>query len=51
MGIESAASASRAAVDELLVTAEQAEANWTTPRATGKWSLQQVSEHVAKIFN
>jgi hypothetical protein len=41
--------ANRAAVDELLGTAEVAatEGRWTTPRAPGKWSPQQVVEHVA----
>jgi len=39
----------RQAVDELLRTAEAAEAEgrWATPRAPGKWSPQQVVEHVA----
>jgi hypothetical protein len=41
--------ANRAAVGELLRTAEAAatEGHWTTPRAPGKWSPQQVVEHVA----
>jgi hypothetical protein len=41
--------ANRAAVHELLGTADAAaaEGHWTTPRAPGKWSPQQVVEHVA----
>jgi hypothetical protein len=41
--------ANREAVHELLGTAEAAaaEGHWTTPRAPGKWSPQQVVEHVA----
>ena len=37
------------AIDDLLEAAEAAEAagRWTTPRAPGKWSPQQVVEHVA----
>ncbi len=41
--------ANREAIDEMLVVAERAEANWTTPRAPGKWSPQQVVEHVAIV--
>jgi hypothetical protein len=39
----------RSAVHELLTTAEAAaaEGRWTTPRAPGKWSPQQIVEHVA----
>ena len=39
----------RAAVDELFRIAEAAaaEGRWTTPREPGKWSPQQVVEHVA----
>ena len=40
--------ANRAAVDELLATAERAGAQWTTPRTPGKWSPAQVVEHVAR---
>jgi hypothetical protein len=39
--------ANRDAVAELLRVAERAQPNWTTPRAPGKWSPQQVVEHVA----
>ena len=44
--------ANRDAVDELVRTAEVAEAEgrWTTPRAPGKWSPQQVVEHVAILL-
>ena len=41
----------RAAVDELINTGEQAAGNWTTPRAPGKWSPQQVVEHVARTYD
>lgn len=42
----------RAALDELLRAAEVAasEGHWTTPRAPGKWSPQQVVEHVAMAY-
>jgi hypothetical protein len=39
--------ANRAAVDELVRAAEAAHSNWSTPRAPGKWSPQQIVEHVA----
>ena len=39
--------ANRAAVDDLVLAAEGAHSNWTKPRAPGKWSPQQVVEHVA----
>lgn len=42
---------SRAALDELIATADAAEPNWTTPRAPGKWSPAQVTEHVARTFD
>jgi hypothetical protein len=44
--------ANRDAVDELLGTAEAAaaEGHWTTPRTPGKWSPQQVVEHVAMAY-
>ena len=37
----------RAAVLDLVATAERSAATWTTPRAPGKWSPSQVVEHVA----
>jgi hypothetical protein len=41
-----------AALDDLLRTAEAAatQGRWTTPRAPGKWSPQQVVEHVAMAY-
>jgi len=45
--LDSVLAANRAAVEDLVLTAEAAHANWTTPRAPGKWSPQQVVEHVA----
>ena len=40
--------ANRAAVREFLATAERCEAVWRTPRAPGKWSPSQITEHVAR---
>jgi len=48
--ITSALAANRAAVDEMVRAAEQAASHWTTPRAPGKWSPQQVVEHVARAY-
>jgi hypothetical protein len=45
--VDAVLTANRAAVDELVLAAEGAHSNWTTPRAPGKWSPQQVVEHVA----
>ena len=47
--VDALIASNRAAVDELYRTAEAAAAEdrWTTPRAPGKWSPQQVVEHVA----
>lgn len=47
--IEALIASNRDAVDELFSLAEVAatEGRWTTPRAKGKWSPQQVVEHVA----
>jgi len=42
--------ANRAAVDEFVRAAEAADSIWTTPRAPGKWSPQQVVEHVAMSY-
>lgn len=42
--------ANRAAVDELAGVAEVTGAHWTTPRSPGKWSPQQVVEHVAMVY-
>jgi hypothetical protein len=48
--LDSALAANRSAVDELILAAESAHAHWTTPRAPGKWSPQQVVEHVARAL-
>ncbi len=48
--IASLIAANRAAVDELLATAERAGSHWLTPRAPGKWSPAQVVEHVARAL-
>ena len=47
MDIENVLAANRSALDEMVETAEKARVNWTTPRASGKWSASQVTEHVA----
>lgn len=51
MDISAEISDSRAALEELLATADAAAANWTTPRAPKKWSPAQVAEHVARVFD
>ena len=48
--VTSALAANRAAVDEMVEAAQQAASNWTTPREPGKWSPQQVVEHVARAY-
>jgi hypothetical protein len=45
--INESLSATRAAVDEVIRTANNCGATWTTPRAPGKWSPSFVVEHVA----
>jgi len=50
MNIDSVLDANRAAIDELIVAAERAESNWTTPREPRKWSPSQVVEHVARTL-
>ena len=45
--ISAALSDNHAAVDDLIAAANRSESVWTTPRASGKWSPQQVVEHVA----
>jgi len=40
----------RAVTEALILRAEQAAANWTTPRAPGKWTPAQVMEHVARAL-
>jgi hypothetical protein len=45
--LNAALAANRAAVNDLLATAERSATTWTTPRAPGKWSPSQLVEHVA----
>jgi hypothetical protein len=40
----------RAAVDDMVRTAHEAAARWSTPRAPGKWTPAQVVEHVARAL-
>ena len=48
--LDTALAANRSALGDLLATAEQAGANWTTPLAPGKWSPSQLVEHVARAL-
>jgi hypothetical protein len=50
MSLEQILSANHEAVDRMIATAEEAREYWTTPRAPGKWSPDQVVEHVARTF-
>jgi DinB superfamily len=46
--INATLSASKQAIDELIVAGERTGAAWTAPRAPGKWSPSQIVEHVAR---
>ena len=46
--IDAALTASREAVDQLIVAGERTGPAWTAPRAPGKWSPSQIAEHVAR---
>jgi hypothetical protein len=46
--LNTALAGNRAALNDLLVTAERSATAWTTPRAPGKWSPSQLVEHVAR---
>jgi hypothetical protein len=48
--LNAALAANRAATDELIAIAERSASTWTTPRAPGKWSPAQVTEHVARAL-
>src|SRR5438093_6291146 len=48
--ITAALTASRQAMNELILTAEKTGTGWTTPRAQGKWSPSQIIEHVARAL-
>lgn len=46
--INAALDASKDAIEQLIVAGERAGTAWTTPRAPGKWSPSQITEHVAR---
>ena len=48
--LNSALAESRAALEQLIAAAERSGASWTTPRAPGKWSPSQITEHVARAL-
>ena len=43
--------ANRAAVESFLGEVDQLGSTWTTPRAPGKWTPSQVTEHVARGYD
>jgi hypothetical protein len=45
--VDDSLAATRAAVDEVIRTASNCSATWSTPRAPGKWSPSFVVEHIA----
>lgn len=46
--IKTALDASKDAIEQLIVAGERAGTAWTAPRASGKWSPNQIVEHVAR---
>jgi len=46
--IDALLASNRAATDELIAVAERSASRWSTPRAPGKWSPAQLTEHVAR---
>ena len=48
--LDTVLASNRAATDELLAIASRDPSKWNTPRAPGKWSPAQVTEHVARSF-
>lgn len=46
--IDTALTASREAVEELIASGERTGGAWTTAQAPGKWSPSQIVEHVAR---
>jgi hypothetical protein len=48
--VERALLDTQGAVVALIARAERCEASWTTPRAPGKWSPSQLTEHVARAL-
>lgn len=46
--INAALDASKDAIEQLILAGERTGTAWTTPRAPGKWSPSQITEHVAR---
>ena len=46
-----ALTANRAAVDAFLAVVDRSGGVWTTPRAPGKWTPAQVTEHIARTYD
>lgn len=46
--INAALDASKDAIEQLIVAGERTGTVWTTPRAPGKWSPSQITEHHGK---
>jgi hypothetical protein len=49
--LEEVLNANRLAVASLIAAAERSEPTWQVPRAPGKWSPSQVTEHVARALD
>ena len=45
--VNAALAEARTAVDQLVAAAERSAGKWTVPRAPGKWSPSQITEHIA----
>lgn len=49
--IETALADNRAAIEEFVAAARGVDAaKWNTPRAEGKWSAAQITEHLALVY-
>ncbi len=48
--VNAALAGSRAALEEMVTAAASCAASWTVPRAPGKWSPSQLTEHVARAL-
>lgn len=48
--LNTALAESKAALEKLIAAGEGSGPAWTTPRAPGKWSPSQISEHVARVL-
>src|SRR5918996_702428 len=46
--INTALTASKEAIEQLIATGDRCGPSWTAPRASGKWSPSQIVEHVAR---